>query len=169
MNNEGYSFQNNEALCYTSNGANSFMPIFFFCGSASIKIFGFSGLPWRRWTNKTCFLTVLDNIADDLTSAFRIIFYFGAMQEEWKEGLICLITKGDEASKDIRACRPITLLNTIYKINAKVSALCLQPLLPDIIRTSQTGFMQGRSTFDNIFLFWEFSTLAMAKNFIVRF
>ena len=47
------------------------------------------------------------------------------MPEEWKEGLICLIPKGDGASEDIRAWRPITLLNTVYKIYAKVLALRL--------------------------------------------
>ena len=85
------------------------------------------------------------------------------MPEEWKEGLICLIPKGDGASEDIRAWRPIPLLNTVYKIYVKVLALRLQPLLPDIIHTSQIGFMQDRSIFDNIFLFWELSTSAMVK------
>ena len=58
------------------------------------------------------------------------------MQEEWKEGLICLIPKGDGVSEDIRAWRLITILNTVYKIYAKVLALRLQPLLSDIIHTS---------------------------------
>ena len=75
------------------------------------------------------------------------------MPEEWKERLICLILKGDGASEDIRAWRPITLVNTLYTIYVKELALCLQPLLPDIIHTSQIGFMQDRSIFDNIFVF----------------
>ena len=74
------------------------------------------------------------------------------MPEEWKEGLFCLIPKGDGASEDIRAWWPITLLNTIYKFYAKVLVLRLQPLLPDIIHTSQTGFMLDRSIFDYFFV-----------------
>ena len=74
-------------------------------------------------------------IADDLASAFKIVFYSEFMAEEWKEGLISLIPKGDRVSEDIKACS-ITLLNSIYKVYVKALALRLQPLLPDIIHTS---------------------------------
>ena len=91
------------------------------------------------------------------------------MPEEWKAWLICLIPKWDGASEDIRAWLPITLLNTVYKIYAKVLALCLQPLLFDIIHTCQTGFMQDRSIFDIVILFWELSASAMAmkEDFVI--
>ena len=102
----------------------------------ALKSLGSEVCPGEDGLTRDVFLQYWDIIADDLTIAFQINFYFGAMLEEWKEGLICLITKGDEASKDIRACRPITLLNTVYKIYAKVLALRLQPLLSDIIHTS---------------------------------
>ena len=65
---------------------------------------------------------------------------------------------------DIKKWRPITSLNTIYKIYAKVLALRMQPLLNDIIHKSQTGFMQERSIFDNIFMFWELTALAKEKD-----
>ena len=57
------------------------------------------------------------------------------MLDEWKEGLICLIAKGDEVVEDTKGWRLIPLLNTIYKIFVKVLALCLPPLLLDIIHT----------------------------------
>ena len=130
----------------------------------ALKSLGSEVCPGEDGLIRDVFLKYWGIIVDDLTSAFHIIFYSGAMPEEWKERLICLIPKGDGASEDIRAWWPITLLNTIYKIYAlKVLALCLQPLLPDIIHTSQTGFMQDRSIFDNIFMFWELSASAMAK------
>ena len=44
------------------------------------------------------------------------------------DGLIFLIPKGDQASDDICKWRPITLLNTMYKILAKAISLRLQPL-----------------------------------------
>ena len=121
----------------------------------ALKSLGSEVCPGEDGLIRDVFLQYWDIIADDLTIAFQINFYFGAMLEEWKEGLICLILEGDGASEDIRAWRPITY--------AKVLALRLQPLLPDIIHTSEIGFMQDRSIFDSIFLFLELSASTMAK------
>ena len=129
----------------------------------ALKSLGSEVCPGEDGLTRDVFLQYWDIIADDLTSAFQIIFYSGAMPEEWKEGLICLIPKGDEALEDIRAWQPITLLNTLYKFMLRYWHCILQPLLLDIIHTSQAGFMQYRSIFDNIFLFWELSASAMAK------
>ena len=54
----------------------------------------------------------------------------------------------------------ITLLNDIYKIVAKTIADIMRLLLPSIIHDTQSGFLQDRSIFDNIFLFWEMTALA---------
>ena len=61
----------------------------------------------------------------------------------------------------MKGWRPITLLNTIYKIYAKLLALRLQPFLPEIVHDSQTRFMQERSIFDNVFVFGELTGMAM--------
>jgi len=47
--------------------------------------------------------------------------------------------------------RPITLLNSTYKIQAKLIATRLKPMLSNIIRPSQTSFVPGHSILDNIF------------------
>ena len=39
----------------------------------------------------------------------------------------------------------------------------MQPLLNDISHKSQTGFIQEHSIFDNIFMFWDLTTLAKEK------
>ena len=96
-----------------------------------------------------------DMIGNALTSAYQQILDQGFMPQEWTEGLIYLIPKGDGPLHDIRKWRPITLLNVVYKILAKTIARRLQPFLPQLIHDSQTGFLQERSIFDNIFLFWE--------------
>ena len=96
-----------------------------------------------------------DMIGNALTSAYQQILDQGFMPQEWTEGLIYLIPKGDGPLHDIRKWRPITLLNVVYKILAKTIARRLQPFLPQLIHDSQTGFVQERSIFDNIFLFWE--------------
>ena len=69
--------------------------------------------------------------------------------------MIYLIPKLEGVVADIRKWRPITILNTIYKLYAKLLALRLHPFLTDIIHNTQTGFLQDRSILDNIFLFWE--------------
>ena len=88
-------------------------------------------------------------------------FDSGHLPEAWGAGLIFLIPKGDLASDDISQWRPITILNTIYKIFAKTISLRLQPWLPQLIHSSQTGFIKEHSILDNIFTFCR-ETTAMA-------
>ena len=47
------------------------------------------------------------------------------MPQKWNEGLIWLILKGDVVMDEVKGWWPITLLNTIYKIYAKLLALKL--------------------------------------------
>ena len=82
------------------------------------------------------------------------------MPDEWTEGLIYMIPKTDARCDEISKWRPITLLNDIYKIVAKTTTNRMRPLLPSIIHDTQSGFLQDRSIFDNIFLFWEMTALA---------
>ena len=46
--------------------------------------------------------------------------------------------------------RPITLLNTDYKIASKAIAKRIEAVLPDLVHTDQTGFINGRYTGENI-------------------
>ena len=75
------------------------------------------------------------------------------MPYQWNVGLIFFIPKLEGVVVDIKKWWPITILNTIYKIYAKILALRMQPLLNNIIHKLQTGFMQERSIFYNIFMF----------------
>ena len=51
---------------------------------------------------------------------------------------------------DIKNWRPITLLNTDYKIAAKALANRIKFVLPSIINNDQTGFMKNRFIGENI-------------------
>ncbi|MDM1544273.1 reverse transcriptase domain-containing protein, partial [Empedobacter sp. 189-2] len=84
----------------------------------------------------------------------------GVMPDSISEGMIHLIPKEGGDRLEIRQWRPITLLGTAYKVLAKAISRRLQPHLPDIIHTTQTGFIQDRSILDNIFSFWEATALA---------
>ena len=67
---------------------------------------------------------------------------------------IALLPKSEDRSK-IQNFRPISLLNTSYKIVAKVYANRMKPLLHNWILPSQTGFVPNRCILDNIFLAFE--------------
>jgi hypothetical protein len=85
---------------------------------------------------------VYDSIAYAMTT--------GEMSIEQKRGVISLIPKKDKDIRKLKNWRPLTLLNTDYKIFAKAVATKLQNVLPDVISHDQNGCMKGRSTFGNI-------------------
>ena len=102
-------------------------------------------------------------LKEDLIAAYQHVFDSGEMPNFLSEGLIYLIPKGEGISEDIRKWRPITLLNTSYKIFAKMLSFRLQKVLSKVIHVSQTGFMKDRSIVDNVFTFWETTALAVKK------
>ena len=66
------------------------------------------------------------------------------------KGVINLIPKKGKDSRVIKNLRPITLLNTDYKIIEKVLANRLKPLLSHLINEDQKGFMKNRNISCNI-------------------
>ena len=69
------------------------------------------------------FLTYWDLIGDDSLAVFQEMFDSCIMLQMWKEGLVCLFPKGDVITDEVKGWCPFTLLNTIYKIYAKLLAL----------------------------------------------
>ncbi|MCO5609919.1 hypothetical protein L7F22_064154 [Adiantum nelumboides] len=61
-------------------------------------------------------------------------------------------TKGPSA---LRQWRLITLMSSLYKILARMITAQLRPFLPDLIHSSQTGFVQDCSILDNVVTFYE--------------
>jgi hypothetical protein len=64
---------------------------------------------------------------------------------------ITLIPKSTDHAR-LSNWRPITLLGNIYKILAKTFVERIQAALPNIVRPNQTGFVEGRSILDNVFM-----------------
>ncbi|MCO5605356.1 hypothetical protein L7F22_059539 [Adiantum nelumboides] len=95
-----------------------------------------------------------DLISQPLQEGLQHIFYTGCMRQCMSSGIISLIPKGGDAST-LRQWRPITLMSSVYKILARTIRAQLRPLLPDLIRSSQTGFAQVRSILDNVVTFYE--------------
>ena len=82
------------------------------------------------------------------------------LEEELNISKIALLPKSEDRLR-IQNYRPISLLNTMYKIVAKVYANRMKPLLHNWILPSQTGFVPNRCILDNIFL--AFETIAWTR------
>lgn len=90
------------------------------------------------------------NIAKALTILFRDIQEHGVdARSEFTEGWMCPIFKKKDHT-DIRNYRPITLLNTDYKLLTKVLALQLMESADTMIDEDQAGFIPKRSIFNHI-------------------
>ena len=126
--------------------------------SANYKAAGLDGVPMELWKllhqqyksagrgNRHRFC----NIAWVLTRVFNDISENGIAEgTNFNEGWMCPIYKKKEAD-NIANYRPITLLNTDYKVFTKVIATRLTDVAPSIIHPDQAGFIRGRSIFDQI-------------------
>ncbi|CAM6096717.1 unnamed protein product [Calypogeia fissa] len=61
------------------------------------------------------------------------------------------------------------MLTTIYKLIAKLFALCLKVFLPRLIDPQQTGFIPGRNILENISSAWLTMDWIRAKRFSALF
>ena len=82
-------------------------------------------------------------------------FETGNLTTLQKQGIISLLPKKDKDLCNLNNWRPLTLLNTDYKIATKAIANRIKKYLPNIINCSQTGFIKGRYIGENIRLVQE--------------
>lgn len=126
--------------------------------SANGTAAGVNGLPYEYW--KLLQKTKSEdkkskkyedlNIIKSLTAVYADIEENGVdPKSEFATGWMCpLYKKGDK--RLIGNYRPITLLNTDYKIYTKALALKLAKVAPHIVHKNQAGFMPGRSITDQV-------------------
>jgi len=126
--------------------------------SANDKAAGLDGIPMELWKllNQQYKSAKEDerhnycNIVNVLTKIFRDVADYGVTEgTNFNEGWMCPIYKKKEAN-NIANYRPITVLNTDYKIFTKAIATRLTGIAPKIIHPDQAGFIRGRSIFDQI-------------------
>ena len=82
-------------------------------------------------------------------------FRLGEMSITQKEGIITSIPKECKPKQFLRNWRPITLLNTSYKIASSCIAARIKTVLPKIIHNDQKGFMKGRYIGENLRLLYD--------------
>jgi len=81
-------------------------------------------------------------VIDSLNAAFQ----HGQMSTTQKRAIITLIHKGKQLPRDdLNNWRPISLLNSDYKLLAKCLAIRLSGVLGTLIHENQFGFMKGRN------------------------
>ena len=82
---------------------------------------------------------------------FRIINWIlitKKMPEALPEGLIVFLPKKGKDKTIIKNLRPLTLLNTLYKITSGILAERIKSVLQSIISEDQYGFMAGKQAAD---------------------
>ena len=78
------------------------------------------------------------------------VYENNCLHESARKGILNLIPKAGKDPRHIKNLRPITLLNTDYKIIEKVIAMKMVPALTQIINKDQRGFMKDRRISVNI-------------------
>jgi hypothetical protein len=91
-------------------------------------------------------------------------FKKGEMSITQRQGIITCIPKEGKDKRFINNWRPITLLNTIYKLASSCIAERLKSVLPDLIHEDQRGFMKNRNIGENIRLIYDTLVYVKEKN-----
>ena len=81
-----------------------------------------------------------------------------------KQGIITCIPKENKSRYQIKNYRPISLLNTIYKIASGAIANRLKTTLNKLINNDQTGFIAGRYVGENTRLLYDVMQYAEENN-----
>ena len=118
---------------------------------------GLDGCPYELWKklNKTYMETIaLGGTGFDIVAALHALFLdiqlFGIRENsDFAEGWMCPLYKKKDPS-EISNYRPITLLNTDYKLMTKTIALQLVERIHKMIHPDQAGFIPKRSIFNHI-------------------
>lgn len=110
--------------------------------------------------NKTCgsdgyssefFIGCWSVVGAEISEAVLEFFRSGRLLKQWNETTLVLIPKFPNAER-MSDFRPISCLNTLYKVIAKLLASRLKWLLPQVISLSQSAFMPGRLLAENVLL-----------------
>lgn len=91
-----------------------------------------------------------DKLISLLLDMFNDSLDRGALPQTLTEASITLLLKPGKQESDCSSDCPISLLNSDYKILAKVLAIQLESVMSDIIPPDQTGFMKNRHSFSNV-------------------
>ena len=104
----------------------------------------------------------------ELTRVYNYAFNNGLLTVSQRRGIITLLFKKGDRTQ-LKNWRPVTLLNTDYKILTKALANRLQEVLPLIVNSDQTACIKGRTINDNTRLLNDVISYANEKNTSLAF
>ena len=99
-----------------------------------------------------------------VTESIQYALKTNELSIEQKRGLINLIPKKNKNRLILTNWQPISLLNTDYKLLAKILASRLQEVLPNIINEDQTGYLKNRFIGQNIRLLEDITFFTKNEN-----
>lgn len=86
-----------------------------------------------------------------MTEAILEFLESGCLLKQWNSASLALIPKIPNASHPSEF-RPISCLNTVYKVISKLLASRLKEILPLMVSKSQSAFLPGRLLAENVLL-----------------
>ena len=95
------------------------------------------------------YLHFWDVVGDFVCNSLNEGYNCGMLSPSQRKGLITLIYKKGNP-EELRNWRPISLLNTDYKIAAQVLCRRLKIVIPSIINSDQKGYVSGRFGGENV-------------------
>ena len=90
------------------------------------------------------------DIKDLLLQSFEDSFKTKKLSSFQRMGILNLLPKKDKDLRSLANWRPVSLLNTDYKILTKLLAMRLQKVIPTIINSDQVGYIKNRYIGENI-------------------
>ena len=96
------------------------------------------------------YLSFWELLGQELVDSFNYAFEKGEMAISQNRGIITLIPKKDKNRTLSDNWRPISLLNTNYKVATKAIAARIAKVLSTLIHEDQTGYIKGRFIGQNI-------------------
>ena len=115
-----------------------------------IKLFQRNKTPGDDGFSAEFYEAFLDLLGGNLLDCYNEAFYENQLSISQRRGIISLLQKSDKNLNEITCWHPITLLNVNYKILTRIIAMRIEPLLPSLIYSDQTGFIKGRYIGQNI-------------------
>lgn len=109
------------------------------------KAAGSDGIRNEKWKYMT------EGLREAMHDLMKKIWREGNVPEEWREGLIIPIYKKGEKKK-VENYRGVTLLNTAYKIYARILNERLLKEVEEKLGETQFGFRKGRGVIDAIYI-----------------
>lgn len=97
------------------------------------------------------FITCSTVLGPEICCAVLEFFSSGTLLKQWNATSLVLIPKIQNASR-VTDFRPISCLNTIYKVISKLLATRLKSILHLVINHSQSAFLSGRQLSENVLL-----------------